>query len=123
MKRGPKPQADGAVDALTPTIAGEPPVAPDWLTPEGREVWAVDIVRVERGRLATERDSTSFANYANLQGQIIKAWRLGETPPAAYLSESRKLAEIFGLCGAQSRPQRRQETAAQKVFSRAVAAR
>ncbi|QCO07523.1 hypothetical protein [Azospirillum argentinense] len=120
MKRGPKTAVGNADDdALQQEEAIHLPVQPDWLTPEGREVWAADIERIELGRLATARDSTSFANYCNLQGQIVRAWRLGETPPAAYLSESRKLQEIFGICGAQSRAQRRPPAGGTtKVFGR-----
>jgi hypothetical protein len=76
---------------------------PDWLTAAGEEVWMDDIGRVSHGRLVTERDTTMFANYCNLQGAINMAWRAGEVPPAAHLMEARKMAEQFGIFGAKSR--------------------
>ena len=79
------------------------PSTPDWLTTEGQEVWMDDMGRVSPGRLVTERDSTMFATYCNLQGAIIKAWRIGEVPPASHLMEARKMAEQFGIFGAKSR--------------------
>lgn len=79
------------------------PVEPDWLTEAGRSVWLDDIGRVAPGKLATEQDSTMFGNYCNLQGAIIMAWRTGEVPPTASLTEARKMAEQFGLFGRKSR--------------------
>jgi hypothetical protein len=79
------------------------PMQPPWLTEAGQEVWLDDIGRVAPGRLISERDSTMFANYCNLQGAIVIAWRLGAVPPAAHMAEARRLAEQFGLFGAKSR--------------------
>lgn len=79
------------------------PEAPDWLTVEGQEVWQDDIGRVNELMLVTEKDSTGFANYANLQGMIVRCWRSGEAPPITALAEVRKLQELFGIGGARSR--------------------
>lgn len=79
------------------------PQRPDWLTAEGEEVWLDDIGRVSSTRAVTESDSTMFANYCNLQGAIIQAWRSGAVPPAAHLMEARKMAEQFRILGAKSR--------------------
>lgn len=79
------------------------PAKPDWLTAAGEEVWIDEIGRVAVGRFVSERDTTMFANYCNLQGAINMAWRSGEVPPAAHLMEARKMAEQFGLFGAKSR--------------------
>lgn len=115
MKRGPKallpsekeargtfqPCRDaGKVEVVEPNSM---PLKPDWLTAAGEEVWIDDIGRVGHGHLVTERDSTMFANYCNLQGAINLAWRAGEVPPAAHLMEARKMAEQFGIFGAKSR--------------------
>lgn len=85
MKRGPKPDLPsaklargtfqpsrngGLIEATEPNAL---PVMPEWLTEAGREVWLDDIGRVSSTRLATERDSTMFANYCNLQGAILLA--------------------------------------------------
>lgn len=79
------------------------PSAPDWLTVEGQEVWQDDIARANELMLATEKDSTAFANYCNLQGMIVRCWRKGEAPPITALAEVRKLQELFGIGGARSR--------------------
>lgn len=122
MKRGPKPDlpsAKAARGTLRPNRDGgrveiiEPdslPQRPDWLTAAGEEVWIDDIGRVAQGRMVNERDATMFGQYCNLQGAIITAWRAvakgdGDVPPAAYLMEARRMAEIFGICGARSRVQ------------------
>ena len=76
------------------------PNQPDWLTGEAQEIWLDDIGRV---KLATEADTTLFANYCSLQGAIVKAIRAGETPPIAAFSEVRKMQEVLGIGGARSR--------------------
>ena len=115
MRRGPKPELPsekaargtlqpvrdaGRVDILPPDAL---PVEPEWLPPEAREVWLDDIGRVAAGKLASEQDSTAFANYCCLQAMVTRAWKSGEPPPAAYLSELRKQQEQFGLAGRKSR--------------------
>lgn len=79
------------------------PRQPEWLTPEGQMIWLEDIGRVIHHGLVGELDSTVFGNYCNLQGAIAKAWRLGEVPPSAAISEARKMAEQFGIFGRKSR--------------------
>lgn len=112
MKRGPKaqlPSEKKAKGTYQPVRDGhrveviEPdamPRQPNWLTPEGEEVWLDDIGRV---KLATEADSTLFGNYCNLQGSIIKAMRSGEVPPITAFAEARKMQEVLGIGGARSR--------------------
>jgi len=117
MKRGPKAQlpsekvARGTYqpirDANRVEIV-EPnsmPQRPTWLTAEGEEVWLDDIGRVQPGKLVTERDSTAFANYCNMQGMIVRCWRSGEAPPITAVAEVRKQQELFGIAGAKSRVQ------------------
>ncbi len=115
MKRGAKPDLPSVKEArgtFRPHRDGnrveviEPdgmPMQPDWLTTAGEEVWQDDLGRVSQHRLVSETDSTLFAQYCNLQGAIIQAWRAGEVPPAAHLMEARKMAEQFGIFGAKSR--------------------
>lgn len=77
------------------------PQQPDWLTVEAQEVWLDDIGRV---KLATESDTTLFANYCSLQGAIVKAIRQGgEMPPISAFTEVRKMQEVLGIGGARSR--------------------
>lgn len=115
MKRGPKPQLpsekrargtfqpvrDGnRVEVIEPAAM---PMRPEWLTAEGEEVWLDDVGRVTAGRLITEKDSTAFANYCNMQGMIIRCWRKNEAPPITAVAEVRKQQELFGIGGAKSR--------------------
>nr|WP_312165628.1 hypothetical protein [Brevundimonas diminuta] len=115
MKPGPKPKPPAvkkAQGSFQPSRGGDlveistpsgVPLRPDWLTEAGEEVWMDDVARVSNGSLVTERDSTVFATYCNLMGAIIETWRSGEVPPAAHLSEARKMAEQFGIFGRKSR--------------------
>ena len=115
MNRGPKPQlpsekaARGTLrkhrdgDVIEVVEPNALPMQPDWLTAEGQEVWQDDLGRVIASKLATERDSTAFANLCNLQGMIVKCWRAGEAPPVTALVEVRRLQELFGIAGARSR--------------------
>lgn len=116
MKRGPKPltpsekEARGTVqpvrdrDRVQLVEPAAMPVMPEWLTAEGQEVWLDDLGRVQASRLVTERDSTAFGNYCNLQGMIVRCWRAGkEAPPITALAEARKMMELFGIGGARSR--------------------
>lgn len=115
MKRGPKPQLpsekrargtfqpvrDGnRVEVIEPNAM---PMRPTWLTAEGEEIWLDDVGRVQPGKLVTEKDSTAFANYCNLQGLIVKCWKAGEAPPITAIAEVRKQQELFGIGGAKSR--------------------
>lgn len=78
------------------------PQMPDWLTPEGEEVWQDNVGRVSQ-KLVSEADSNEFANFCVLQGGIVKAVRAGEMPPVAAFAEVRKKAEMFGIAGPRSR--------------------
>lgn len=115
MKRGNKPKTpeykaeagtlkksrDGG--KVTITAAGTAPVQPDFLTDAGCDVWERDAGRALSARAVDEMDSTMFAAYCNLQGEIETAWRLGRQPAAVRLQEARKMAEQFGLFGVRSR--------------------
>jgi len=118
MKRGPKKPTPAAKIArgtwradrdaaplLLPGIVApsDLPQRPSWVTIEGDEIWEAwlgDALAV--GMVATF-DAITFGNLCNLQGAIASAWRAGEVPPAAHLVEARRLAELFGLAGPQSR--------------------
>jgi hypothetical protein len=117
MKRGPKrltpaekeargtarPHRDGdLIEVVEPNAL---PQQPAWLTAEGEEIWQDDLGRVIASRIVTERDSTAFGNYCNLQGMIVRCWRKGEAPPITALVEARRLQEVFGIAGARSRIQ------------------
>lgn len=115
MKRGPKQElpatkvargtfrqdrdGDRAVIISPDTL----PIEPDFLTGGGRLVWLDNIGRVAQTKQATELDSEIFAVWCNLQAVIRSTMADGGVPPAAYISESRKIAEQLGLFGARSR--------------------
>jgi hypothetical protein len=111
-----QPCRDGEVVELVEP--GALPQQPDWLTPEGEEIWQDDVGRVDSSRLATEKDSTGFAVYCNLMGGIVKAFRGGEMPPVAAIAEARKMAEMFGIFGAKSRLKGAREEADRNPFKR-----
>ena len=115
MKRGPKPQppsekaARGTFqpvrDGLKTEIIvpGNPPVAPDYLTPGAIDVWQENIGRVMASG-TTELDSDLFARYCSTEALVRQAFKAGgDPPPAAYLTLLRQYAELLGIAGRKSR--------------------
>ncbi len=115
MKRGPKPVTaqvkamrgtlQPCRDKVTPlemVVPGEPPVTPDYLSPEAQEVWIEEIGRVMVAGVG-ERDSSLFARYCSTEALARKAYKAGEPPPAAYLTELRRMAELLGIAGPRAR--------------------
>jgi hypothetical protein len=114
MNRGRKPEAlstkaargtlqpcrdDGRTQVIVP---GDPPMMPDTLSIEAQMIWADEIGRVMATGVA-DADSSLFADYCELTALIRKAWSAAEAPPAAYLSEQRRRAEMLGIAGPKSR--------------------
>ncbi|RKF23366.1 hypothetical protein D6851_02530 [Altericroceibacterium spongiae] len=114
MKRGRKaepPASKAARGTLQPCrddskieiiVADDPLRMPDYLTAEAELVWEEEHGRV----MATgnsETDSSLFARYCSLEAMIRKAFASGEPPPAAYLTEARRMAELLGIAGRKSR--------------------
>jgi hypothetical protein len=89
----------GSVQMIVP---GEPPIAPDYLAPEAQEVWIEEIGRVMVAGVG-ERDSSLFARYCSTEALARKAFLAGEPPPAAYLTELRRMAELLGIAGPRVR--------------------
>lgn len=81
---------------------GEPPIAPDYLKPEAQEVWIEEIGRVMAFGVS-EKDSSLFARYCATEALARKAFLAGEPPPAAYLTELRRMAELLGIAGPRTR--------------------
>lgn len=115
MKRGPKaeppssklargtfqPVRDGMKTELV--VAGDPPIQPDYLTPEAIEVWQEQVGRVMAAGV-TEIDSALFARYCSLEALVRKAFNAGgEPPPAAYLTVCRQYEELLRIAGPKSR--------------------
>lgn len=115
MKRGPKPQTPvtkarrgtlrpdrdgpGPVQLVT---AGNPPIVPDYLSPAAQEIWLEEIGRVMLSGV-TEQDSSLFATYCSTEALVRAAFIAGEPPPAAYLTELRRMRELLGIAGPRVR--------------------
>ncbi len=115
MQRGPKPEpraVKAARGTLQPVrdgnkteviVAGDPPLMPEYLTPEAIEVWQENIGRVMAAG-ATELDSDLFARYCSAEALVRIAFKEGGEPPsAAYLTLLRQYAELLGIAGRKSR--------------------
>ena len=115
MKRGPKAvlpatkvergtydtHRDGAKFMLTPQAPA--PQRPDTLTTGGLEVWLEVSPFIAATKLATDADAGQLASYCNLLAVINATFLAGGCPPSAFLTESRRQAETWGLCGERSR--------------------
>jgi hypothetical protein len=115
MKRGPKPQTpvtkakrgtlrpdrdgDGPVQLIA---AGDPPIVPSYLSPAAQEIWMEEISRVMLAGVS-ERDSSLFATYCSTEALVRAAFIAGEPPPAAYLTELRRMRELLGIAGPRVR--------------------
>lgn len=84
-------------------VPGSPPAQPDYLTPAAIDVWQEEIGRVMATGVV-EIDSSLFARYCSLEALIRQAFEAGgDPPPAAYLTEARRMAELLGIAGRKSR--------------------
>lgn len=116
MKRGPKPQTgieksrrgtlrrdrDGDPAQVSLVAAGDPPVMPDYLTPAAQEIWLEEVPRVMLTGVS-EFDSSILARYCATEALVRAAFIAGEPPPAAYLVELRRTAELLGIAGPKVR--------------------
>lgn len=115
MKRGPKkqtavakakrgtlrPDRDGA-GPVSLVAAGDPPVTPDYLSPAAQEIWLEEIGRVMLSGV-TDQDSSLLATYCSTEALVRAAFIAGEPPPAAYLTELRRMRELLGIAGPRVR--------------------
>ncbi|UIJ43714.1 hypothetical protein LZK98_11495 [Sphingomonas cannabina] len=85
-------------------VPGDPPIMPDYLTPEAIEVWQENIGRVMAAG-TSEIDSDLFARYCSTEALVRAAFKDadGDPPPAAYLTVLRQYAELLGIAGRKSR--------------------
>ena len=115
MRRGPKaetPSAKQARGTLQPVrdglkteviVPGNPPMMPEYLTPEAIDVWQELLGRVMAAGIS-EVDSALFARYCSLEALVRKAFNAGgEPPPAAYLTVLRQHEELLRIAGPKSR--------------------
>lgn len=83
-------------------LQSDPPLQPNYLSPEAREVWIEEIGRVMLAGIG-ERDSSLFARYCSTEALARKAFIAGEPPPAAYIIELRRMGELLGIAGPRAR--------------------
>lgn len=115
MRRGPKPQLPATKekrgtlrkdrDGSAPVqiiSAGDPPVVPDYLSPAAQVIWFEELPRVMLAGV-TERDSSLFASYCSTEALVRAAFMANEPPPAAYLTELRRMRELLGIAGPRVR--------------------
>lgn len=115
MKRGPKaeppstklargtfqPVRDGLKTEIV--VPGDPPIMPEYLTPDAIVVWQETIGRVMSAGV-TECDSSLFARYCSLEAEVRVAFKSGgELPSAAYLTVLRQHEELLRIAGPKSR--------------------
>lgn len=75
---------------------------PPYLPAAAQEVWLEELGRVMIAGV-TERDSSLFATYCATEALARAAFISGEPPPAAYLTELRRLRELLGIAGPRPR--------------------
>jgi hypothetical protein len=75
---------------------------PEYMTPAAQEVWIEETPRVMLAGV-TERDSSLFATYCSTEALVRAAFLAGEPPPAAYLTELRRMRELLGIAGPRVR--------------------
>lgn len=115
MKPGPKAETPSAKiargtfqpvrDALKTemVVPGDPPIMPEYLTPEAIEVWQEVMGRVMAAGI-TEIDSALFARYCSTEALVRAAFKAGgDPPPAAYLTALRQMEELLRIAGPKSR--------------------
>lgn len=84
-------------------VPGNPPMMPEYLTPEAIDVWQELLGRVMAAGIS-EVDSALFARYCSLEALVRKAFAAGdEPPPAAYLTVLRQHEELLRIAGPKSR--------------------
>src|SRR3546814_13520324 len=92
---------------------------PDYLQPAAREIWMEELSRVMLAGV-TERDSSLFAAYCSVEALNRADFIAGEAPPAAYLTEQRRRAELLGIAGPRVRPGSKSDGAQSRSDERRV---
>ena len=114
MQNGPKPlciatklargtyRPDRDADVIEIVASDDPPQIPEYLTPEAEIVWEGEIGRIIAAG-GSEADSALVGRYCSLESMVRQAFATGTPPPATYLAELRRHAELLGIAGAKSR--------------------
>jgi len=104
----------GKVQIIT---AGDPPMMPDFLTPEAEIVWQETIGRVMSVGVA-EVDSALLARYCAMEALSRKTLGMGEAIPAAMMTALRQYEELLRIAGPKSRVGVKQDGQSANPFAR-----
>lgn len=114
MKNGPKPlplvaklargtyRPDRDTYTVELTTSSGPPQMPDYLSDEAAAIWDAEVGRAMAAGVG-ELDSGLFGRYCATEAAVRQAFIAGSPPPAAYLAELRRHAELLGIAGPKSR--------------------
>jgi hypothetical protein len=80
----------------TTAVEFGPPVAPDWLTERGAQIWA-DLIKDAARYGITDLESTLLGNLCNLQGAVADCFKCGAAPPAVVLAEIRRMMQALRI--------------------------
>lgn len=129
MQRGTKPEVPdtklargtfrpcrdaGKVQIIAP---GDPPMMPDFLTPEAEIVWQEVIGRVMAVGVS-EPDSALLARYCAMEALSRKTLGMGEPIPAAMMTALRQYEELLRIAGPKSRVGVKQDGQSANPFAR-----
>lgn len=104
----------GKVQIIT---AGDPPMMPDYLTPEAEIVWQETIGRVMSVGVS-EPDSSLFGRYCAMEALSRETLRKGEAIPATVMTALRQYEELLRIAGPKSRVGVRTDGKPANPFSR-----
>ena len=82
--------------------AGDPPMMPEYLTPEAEIVWQETLSRVMSVGVA-EPDSSLLGRYCAMEALARDTLRKGEAIPASVMTALRQYEELLRIAGPKSR--------------------
>jgi len=110
-----QPCRDGQkVQVLAP---GDPPMMPDYLTPEAEIVWQEILGRVMAVGVA-EPDSALLARYCAMEALARNTLRSGDAIPATIMTALRQYEELLRIAGPKSRVGVKQDGQSANPFAR-----
>jgi hypothetical protein len=96
---------------------GDPPMMPDYLTPEAEIVWQEIIGRVMVVGVA-EPDSAFVARYCAMEALSRKTLEMGEPIPSSMMTALRQYEELLRIAGPKSRVGVKQDGKSANPFAR-----
>jgi len=80
-----------------PELIDDIPEPPREIKPEGLKEWNHIVPSLIKSKVLAYHDLSFLATYCNIHAAIVRYEQIGETPPAALLTQYRMMAESFGL--------------------------